>query len=181
MRIKSHNKNKDYDIKEILKEANKIRRFLERNLGIRLRVKVIVSNRKNSESYFDEDKNMIRINIKDIGWKGFPEEGKDIRYIIFHEFGHKIFKKFKIPQLKGSEIFGEFDKKYDEKRITYFRRIHQNPSYVSLYAQTHPEEDFCETFALYFYRKYTGRKTYTNSPQNDDIKRKMKFIKGLFT
>jgi hypothetical protein len=104
---------------------------------------------------------------------GTPEWGTRI---LRHEVGHAIENAYGLRRLKKRrELFGLSSQKYPE----YYTPKPYSKSFVlhldSWYAQSHPDEDFAETFAVWltpgsdWARRYTGWKAL----------KKLEYVEGL--
>ncbi len=85
--------------------------------------------------------------------------------ILRHETGHAVDNAYalhKRPEYK--KLFGNYSQKYPE---TYRPRRHSKDFVTHLdmwYAQSHPAEDFAETFAVWLNPKSTWRQRYAHWP-----------------
>lgn len=116
-------------------------------IGIKYRLRIEVSESPCKECEIDEEPpyNMT-INITEYDWEGFAIN--HALYPILHELGH--FVRFKLKLQRDKEfrsIFGNVKLKYDEDNITDLPKRPKKPSFVSPYAEKHPDEDWAETFA----------------------------------
>ena len=97
--------------------------------------------------------------------------------LLRHEFGHAFDHAYKISKRKDFErTFGSPNSKYthEERGKKYSTRFVKNLS--STYAQTHPTEDFAETFAVYISLKGNWYPSYAPYPT---IKKKMEYLDYL--
>lgn len=84
-----------------------------------------------------------------------------VRNKIRHEFGHALLYQYpKIRSLRGFVFFGHSGDPND---------------YVSRYAMTDPDEDFCETFLLYLRHQGKIPKKYLSTR----VARKWEFIAAI--
>lgn len=90
------------------------------------------------------------------------EENKDIlKRILRHEIGHAVDNAYKLREnTLRQKLFGSSNKKYPK---FYSRKVFSQAYTTNLplnYAQSHPDEDFAETFATWLNPKSTWRKKY---------------------
>tara|TARA_B100001094_G_C18029637_1_gene719431 strand:- start:195 stop:812 length:618 start_codon:yes stop_codon:yes gene_type:complete len=97
--------------------------------------------------------------------EGCRNPGISMRYVR-HEAGHAFFHAFNIRRsIKARKIFGDFSKPYD---VSDFKRLRRKEAYgdyvnnifVRGYGQSHPEEDFAETFAEWLNPRIDWRQKY---------------------
>lgn len=112
------------------------------------------------------------------GWEHcllFTERGKKFLYkSILHEYGHAFHNKvcFTLGN-KFPLVFGDRSIEYP-KLGAYTHLVTRNqPTFISAYAQTHPDEDFAETFKHVI---LTNRKAHSN---NKTLQKKIKEINQL--
>lgn len=70
---------------------------------------------------------------------------------IFHEFGHAFAQCYRVRLKKMGikRIFGDLDCQYPSMLTLFNYRFGiKSEPYISAYAQSHPSEDFAETFAF---------------------------------
>lgn len=74
----------------------------------------------------------------------------DAEYSLAHELGHAFFYKKRLQRLKGAqELFGDFDQEYfGTKGMVLTALTTMRDGYVTIYAKSHPLEDFAECFAF---------------------------------
>ena len=86
---------------------------------------------------------------------------REFRQILRHECGHAIQNAYRLNLRKGyRRLFGRSSKRYPESyrpNPTSRRYVHHLRMY---YAQSHPDEDFAETFAVWLGAKHVWRKQY---------------------
>ena len=72
---------------------------------------------------------------------------QNLQHVLLHEYGHVFFCRYvrKKEDAKLKELFGDVDKKYKRNMKKKFN----DPDFISTYAQVHPEDNFCEIFAVY--------------------------------
>ena len=120
-----------------------------KRLGIRLKCKVWRLAKGESWSCSKDckrkHKHIIHINPQDVNSRMLVAQS--LQHLLLHEYGHIFFCKYvrKKKDAKLKELFGDVDKKY--KRDMKKKFI--TPDYISTYAQVHPEDNFCEVFAIY--------------------------------
>jgi hypothetical protein len=96
--------------------------------------------------------------------------------LLRHEAGHAICTAFKLYRRKRfKQLFGRFNKTYPD----YYRPNPKSKNYVMhldwWYAQSHPAEDFAETFAVWLKPRSSWRRDYQDWP----VIRKLKFMEEL--
>ena len=104
---------------------------------------------KKGESGTNASKYTIYINPRDRSSKWLAVQS--LQHLLLHEIGHIIAYDHLIrgkrlsrkPEVR--DLFGDISKFY--RRNLHIKR--HNPDFISTYAQVHPREDFCETFAVY--------------------------------
>jgi hypothetical protein len=115
---------------------------------------------------------IVRTHIPSIRKRGyFTSEGviyipvlqqkKGIKDVLRHEYAHALL--FHYPKIKGIE------------RFALFGHTKNQDDYISHYAMTNPEEDFCETFMAYI--KHKGKLPYKRASSR--LKHKWSFITSL--
>ncbi len=96
--------------------------------------------------------------------------------LLRHECGHALNYAYELyKRTRWRELFGSFSTKYSgsynyrpySKRFVVHLRDH--------YAQAHPDEDFAETFAVWFTPASTWREKYKNWP----VIKKLQYIDGV--
>jgi hypothetical protein len=108
---------------------------------------------------------------------GTPEWGLRI---LRHEVGHAVENGYRLRRLKGRrQLFGLSSEKYPE----YYTPKPYSKSFVlhldSWYAQSHPDEDFAETFAVWltpesdWARRYAGWKALKKLEYMDELMRSL--------
>ena len=85
--------------------------------------------------------------------------------ILRHECGHAIQHSYALHRRRRwQELFGKSSQKYPD----YYRPNPASRRYVQhlrlYYAQSHPDEDFAETFAVWFQPRAVWRKRYAGWP-----------------
>lgn len=90
---------------------------------------------------------------------------KSFYKLLVHECGHAIDHAFQLKDEKDRlQYFGDSDKKYPRSYIAkpysknFVRHLPHN------YAQSHPDEDFAETFSVWMQPKSKWKKQYANWP-----------------
>lgn len=89
---------------------------------------------------------VIHLNPQDVKSRMLARQ--NLQHLLLHEYGHVFFcrcvrRKEKIAKLK--ELFGDVSKGYKRDMSKKFIE----PDFISTYAQVHPEDNFCEVFAVY--------------------------------
>lgn len=109
-----------------------------------------------------------------------PRYGNDVT----HEVAHHHLETHlggKIPRKEFADVFGDFDK-------TYFGRWYFDPNweelfkpnaaFISVYAQVHPAEDYCETFVAALRELDSGTEyDYGNPLLNKKVRAVKRWIK----
>ncbi len=85
--------------------------------------------------------------------------------LLRHEAGHAICTAYRLYRRAGfKRLFGRFDKPYPD----YYRPNPNSKNYVMhldwWYAQSHPAEDFAETFSVWLKPRSNWRKLYSDWP-----------------
>ncbi len=96
--------------------------------------------------------------------------------ILRHEAGHALDTAFQLHRRKSyKEVFGNYHAPYPE----YYRPRPQSKRFVQhlepWYAQSHPAEDFAETFAVWLTPRNSWRKQYEGWP----AKKKVEYVDAL--
>lgn len=96
--------------------------------------------------------------------------------LLRHECGHAFVHAFRLTARKTwREVFGHPRKPFSD----YYRYQPYSKSYVrnlkDFYAQSHPEEDFAETFAVWLDPEHNWRELYADWP----ALRKLEYIESL--
>ncbi len=105
------------------------------------------------ESYHDERTNTIGLNPADARK---PYAAFAFRpYLLIHELGHHFAATCltRADKARLAPLFGSIDRPYRRSR----KPRTCSPDYVSRYAETHPVEDFAETFAVSLWRHWRPR------------------------
>jgi hypothetical protein len=130
---------------------------------------------------YDEETNTIYLNFFEV--MGLDGSLKSLLgrpsikdFSLAHELGHAFFAKEEVCRSrKAQELFGDFDKKYrGTTGLILSPLLRENDDYVTKYAQTHPEEDFADSFAFVV---INGNRIPTDA--DGEVKRKMSFIRKL--
>lgn len=90
---------------------------------------------------------------------------KEFKKLLRHELGHAFDNAFKLKKdHKRKQFFGDYDLKYPNS----YEPIPTSKSYVQHlpdhYAQSHPDEDWAETFAVWLGPRGSWIKKYVNTP-----------------
>jgi Putative zinc-binding metallo-peptidase len=102
--------------------------------------------------------------------------GESCMRLLRHELGHAIQHAFKLQRRhEWQRLFGKASTPYPEA----YRPNPASRRYVhnldAWYAQSHPEEDFAETFAVWLRPRYNWRRRYQGWP----ALRKLEYVDGL--
>jgi Putative zinc-binding metallo-peptidase len=94
------------------------------------------------------------------------ETRSEFMKLLRHEAGHCIEHAYKLSKRHDwQQVFGDPKKEYNPEAQ---KTIKNHPDFVQNlpdgYAQTHPEEDFAETFAVWLNSKSNWRVKYKNKP-----------------
>lgn len=100
--------------------------------------------------------------------------------LLRHECGHAIDNAYRLRQLKERQsLFGDSDEKY----LPYYSPRPYSKKFIKhldyWYAQSHPDEDFAETFALWLTPKSAWRQKYKNWAAIKKLNYINKVMKGL--
>jgi len=83
-----------------------------------------------------------------------------MQHLLFHELGHIFVYRYISTKIKKdpnfAALFGDLTKRYRRK----LSRLRTHSDFISNYAQSHPEENFCEVFAVYCAHEGKIRKVY---------------------
>ncbi len=167
-------------------EINRILNFVCDFVGMpldkfkkRVRVRIVSSNSDREESYFDEDTNVLNINLQETGWDGFnPEYSKYWQYLVFHEIGH-LFEEYVAKDAKFIKLFGDVNKDYDEDKIYQNLPKTFSENYVSRYATKHPSEDWAETFATALIIRYFNETDKLKSLKTKNFYSKIRYVYSI--
>jgi len=109
----------------------------------------------------------------------FEVEGGSARYcmqLLRHEAGHAICTAFRLHRRKRwRRFFGRFSKPYPDYYIPNTKSRNHVLHLDWWYAQSHPAEDFAETFAVWLRPKSDWRRQYRNWPAI----RKLEYVNEL--
>lgn len=118
---------------------------------------------------------IVHLNPQDI--KSRMLAMQNLQHLLLHEVGHIFFcecvRKKENTRLK--ELFGDVDKGYKRDMKKKFN----SPDFISTYAQVHPEDNFCEVFAVYvnFEGDMKGiRKFLKQKGKSDKVLKQMQWI-----
>ncbi|MEM4248605.1 MAG: putative zinc-binding metallopeptidase, partial [Candidatus Nanoarchaeia archaeon] len=111
---------------------------------------------------------------------------QSMQHLLFHELGHIFVYRYVPRSLKKDTefkaLFGDLTKQYRRK----LSRLRTHPDFISNYAQSHPEENFCEVFAVYCAHEGKIRKMYEHlkkHKKSDKVKKQAfwihKFVKKV--
>lgn len=137
-----------------------------------------------TETFVNECKRTIVINPEDRKSKVLAQQS--IQHLLFHELGHIFVHKFIKRKIKKDpavvKLFGDMTKTYRRK----LSRLRTHSDFISNYAQSHPEENFCEVFAVYCAHEGKIRKVYKHikkAKKSHMVKKQVywihKFVKEL--
>lgn len=104
---------------------------------------------------------------------GRPESS---RFAFLHELGHAFFESYAVDEYQEAwDLFGDFDQDYYGNFALIGSVFYEEDGrYITRYAQTHPEEDFADTFAFLL----DNEGIVPASIKNRTLKKKMKFIRS---
>jgi len=111
---------------------------------------------------------------------GYVEGGTktEAMKLLRHEAGHCFFHAYQLNKsIECRKIFGSFGKPYNPDK--YSKNPDSKDYVINLkdnYAQSHPEEDFAETFAIFIQNNSNWRIAYRNWPK---AKAKLEFMERL--
>ncbi len=128
------------------------------------------------ESFHDERNDTIGLNPADARkpYAAFRSRA----YLLIHELGHHFAASCLTRADRRSlrALFGDYDRPY--RRGPKPRRC--GPDYVSRYAETHPVEDFAETFAVWLWRDWQpGRVAELLRGRSRKCRQKLQAVAGL--
>jgi len=110
------------------------------------------------ETFVRAQQKLIFLNPEDRKSKVLAHQS--MQHLLFHELGHIFVYKFVSRKLKKdtefAALFGDLTKQYRRK----LSKSRKHPDFISNYAQSHPEENFCEVFAVYCAHEGKIRKVY---------------------
>jgi hypothetical protein len=103
-----------------------------------------------------------------------PSSEEDMLWTFRHEAGHSFMWKFQIHKTREfRRLFGNISQPYGGwKAYNHSEYLTDNTSYVSGYAQTHPIEDFAETFRIFLESEW-------NKKYKKGAVEKLKYIQKL--
>ncbi len=118
---------------------------------------------------------LIQLEKKMIG-EAEGEDRAEAMRLLRHECGHAFVHAFQLTKRKTwREVFGHPRKAFSD----YYKYRPYSKSYVrnlkDFYAQSHPEEDFAETFAVWLNPEENWRELYADWP----ALHKLEYIEGL--
>lgn len=107
---------------------------------------------------------LMRVELEHLGSVEGADEEEFMR-IARHETGHAILSAYQLHRKRAwRQVFG----RYSEPYRTSYRPDPRHRDFVfnldGWYAQSHPAEDFCETFAIWLRPRSAWRKTYARTP-----------------
>lgn len=127
-----------------------------------------------TETWVNERTKKVFLNPKDSKSKMLANQTR--QHLLLHELGHIFVHRFINIHLRKNpefvELFGDFSKFYRRK----FARIKTNKDFISTYAQVHPEDNFCEVFAVYCAHEGKIRKVYKHLKKSKKSKRVRKQV-----
>ena len=95
--------------------------------------------------------------------------GQDRLMSVAHEVGHAFLAHCR-PRGFGS-VFGNSRKSYDDAAWSKHRFMKRPPGFVRSYGTAHPDEDFCDCFAVIL----TGKRPWIGTDQA--LEEKLEFVK----
>ncbi len=104
---------------------------------------------------------------KEMGYTTYDK--RDIMFLLRHETGHAINYAYRLYETaEWNEVFGDFNRTYPANFKFKFNPFSRNyvksqgePKY---YAQSHPDEDFAETYAVWLTPRSNWRSLYRKWP-----------------
>ena len=112
---------------------------------------------------YDRNENTIYLNPKRNSFLGkaimqFFERPDGNSMSLYHELGHAIFHHLNISKYKDANcLFGDFEAAEESYLgtlgLVVSTTLGNHPDYITKYAQTNPEEDFSDCFALMVFNK----------------------------
>lgn len=147
--------------------------------GIRRNIRIRVFSSKVRESYFDDDEDIMNINLEEVGWEGFNLKfGIYWQYLLLHEIGH-FFEEYVAKDPKFIKLFGDVNKDYDEDKIYENLPKTFSDDYVSRYATKHPSEDWAETFATALIIRYFNERDELKRLKRKNCYRKIQYVYSI--
>jgi hypothetical protein len=112
------------------------------------------------------DNRLVRIE-KEMGYTSYDK--RDLMILLRHEAGHAINYAYELYDEPGwREVFGDFYATYPTNfrfKFNPFSRTYvKSPGEPRYYAQSHPDEDFAETFAVWLTPRSNWRNIYRKWP-----------------
>lgn len=152
------------------------------NLGLRLPYRLWRTDC--AESFVNEHKRLVVINPEDRKSRILAKQS--MQHLLLHELGHIFVHRFINRQIKKDvefiALFGNLSKHYRRK----LSRLKTHQDFISNYAQVHPEDNFCEVFAVYCADEGKIRKVYkhlSKLKKSDKVRAQMlwlhRFVKEL--
>jgi len=100
-----------------------------------------------AETWVSEHKGHIHLNPHERTLRIFAH--RSVEHLLLHELGHIFVHSYLPRKVKTDEkfvaLFGGIMKHYRRR----LGRVKSSPDFISNYAQVHPEDNFCEVFAIY--------------------------------
>ncbi len=125
------------------------------NIGLNIPYKL---QRTCVETFVKEQRSRVFLNPEDRKSKVLAHQS--MQHLLFHELGHIFVYRYISTKIKKdpnfAALFGDLTKQYRRK----LSRLRTHPDFISNYAQSHPEENFCEVFAVYCAHEGKIRKVY---------------------
>ena len=142
------------------------------NLGLTIPHKVHYNG--HTETWVSEKQNTIFLNPEDRKSKMLAQQ--TMQHLLLHELGHIFARKFIKRKTRKDPavitLFGDMTKHYRRK----LTRITTKDDFISNYAQVHPEDNFCEVFAVYCAHEGKIRKVYKHLKKQKKSKRVRKQV-----
>lgn len=107
---------------------------------------------------------LTRLELAHVGRVEGLEEEEFMR-LVRHEAGHAFMNAYQLQKQRSwSRVFGRYSAPY----LSSYRPDPRQRDFVlnldGWYGQSHPAEDFCETFAVWLRPRSAWRRTYARSP-----------------
>lgn len=103
---------------------------------------------------YDPEDHVIYLNwadntFADRLYKRYCKRSEKKNMSFYHELAHAFCEIYQIGN--GDlvpELFGDFSADYCDESLVQSRHFHNHVDFLTLYGQTHPEEDFADCFAF---------------------------------
>lgn len=128
-------------------------------------------------SYYDPETNTIYMSLITSHPVFKLVTGRPIQndWSLSHEVGHALVEFLALGKSKDCrKLFGNFALEYPDDGLMFSPLLEEDKDYITKYAQTHPEEDFADTFAFCL----CGENEQLRG-KSERVKNKVKFVKSL--